>query len=428
MNIRLNIKNKLISYFGMVLIISLFINTLVSNELYRLTIEKETMAHLSRLTEEIVDKMNLVLDEKKKQLEAIAVIPEIIDEQVDINKKKEVLEYLYNFFEFEDIIFVDQIGNTYSVNESMQDITDEVLNQILKETISVVPLGTSKINVFSINIPIIKDQQEVVGVLIGISQLEKIVNQFVKFANMDGYMLLETTGKVIAHSNQDALAYQMPMESMQYYSEFSEIYEVYKEMIAGNRDVIKCKEPETGKSNYLSYAPIKTGWSIAIIKERQTVLSILGAIDAKIILLIMVLIILSMVFIHQVLKRFTKNLNKLLECLNKIACGEVDTPIPKELLELTDEVGDTARAVQNMQVGIDEMLGTIKECTNYMNEQMEDLTEEVINSLKEALEVNGFDMFDEECKKDIITMIHTLSRMDEMMPTVKFFNIRNRVK
>ena len=310
----------------------------------------------------------------------------------------------------------------------MQDITDEVLNQILKETISVVPLGTSKTNVFTINIPIIKDQQEVVGVLIGISQLEKIVNQFVKFANMDGYMLLETTGKVIAHSNQDALAYQMPMESMQYYSEFSEIYEVYKEMIAGNRDVIKCKEPETGKSNYLSYAPIKTGWSIAIIKERQTVLSILGAIDAKIILLIMVLIILSMVFIHQVLKRFTKNLNKLLECLNKIARGEVDTPIPKELLELTDEVGDTARAVQNMQVGIDEMLGTIKECTNYMNEQMEDLTEEVINSLKEALEVNGFDMFDEECKKDIITMIHTLSRMDEMMPTVKFFNIRNRVK
>lgn len=377
MNIRLNIKNKLVSYFGMILIISLFINTLVSNELCRLTIEKEkeTMAHLTRVTEEIVDKMNLVLDEKKKQLEAIAVTPEIIDEQIDIKKKKEVLKYLYNFFEFEDIVFVDQIGNTYSINESMQDITDEVLNQMLKETISVVSLGISKTNVLSINIPIIKDQKEVVGAIIGISQLEKLVNQFMKVENIERYMLLDTTGKVIAHSNQDALAYQMQMESMQYDSEVSEIYEVYKEIIAGNRDVIKCKESETGKINYLSYAPIKAGWSIAIIKERQTVLSILGAIDAKIILLIMGLIILSMAFIHQVLKQFAKNHKKLLACLNKIACGEVDTPIPKELLELTDEVGDTARAVQNIQVGIDEMLESIKEYTNYMNEQMEELKE-----------------------------------------------------
>lgn len=377
MNIRLNIKNKLVSYFGMILIISLFINTLVFNELCRLTIEKEkeTMAHLTRVTEEIVDKMNLVLDEKKKQLEAIAVTPEIIDEQIDIKKKKEVLKYLYNFFEFEDIVFVDQIGNTYSINESMQDITDEVLNQMLKETISVVSLGISKTNVLSINIPIIKDQKEVVGAIIGISQLEKLVNQFMKVENIERYMLLDTTGKVIAHSNQDALAYQMQMESMQYDSEVSEIYEVYKEIIAGNRDVIKCKESETGKINYLSYAPIKAGWSIAIIKERQTVLSILGAIDAKIILLIMGLIILSMAFIHQVLKQFAKNHKKLLACLNKIACGEVDTPIPKELLELTDEVGDTARAVQNIQVGIDEMLESIKEYTNYMNEQMEELKE-----------------------------------------------------
>ena len=377
MNIRLNIKNKLVSYFGMILIISLFINPLVSNELCRLTIEKEkeTMAHLTRVTEEIVDKMNLVLDEKKKQLEAIAVTPEIIDEQIDIKKKKEVLKYLYNFFEFEDIVFVDQIGNTYSINESMQDITDEVLNQMLKETISVVSLGISKTNVLSINIPIIKDQKEVVGAIIGISQLEKLVNQFMKVENIERYMLLDTTGKVIAHSNQDALAYQMQMESMQYDSEVSEIYEVYKEIIAGNRDVIKCKESETGKINYLSYAPIKAGWSIAIIKERQTVLSILGAIDAKIILLIMGLIILSMAFIHQVLKQFAKNHKKLLACLNKIACGEVDTPIPRELLELTDEVGDTARAVQNIQVGIDEMLESIKEYTNYMNEQMEELKE-----------------------------------------------------
>ena len=435
MRIRLNIKNRLMSYFGIALVISLVISAVVSSQLYRSAIEKKTMNYLRVVVDETANKLGIILNEKKRQLESIAAIPEIVDKDIGTEVKKSILEYLYTLFEFEDIAFIDIKGNTYSVNGMIEHMVDALFDSDnLGSEISLSSfIQIEEESVFTIKIPVRGPEKQIIGVLVGMNNMECLSKQIITSGIVDEYMLLDDTGRIIAHSDSNILNYQMPMENMPYYSEYEEVYEVYQEMITGSSGVRLCKKPETGEGNYLGYAPITMGWSIALIKNRNNVLDAVGLFDIKITLITLGIMIVSLAVVYYMIKRFAKKLTKLIHCLNEISAGEMGYQIPEDLLWLTDEIGEGARAIEAMQQGISEMLETLKGCTDYMNEQMEELTGDVKQSLREMLVSEEFYTLNQESKEDIVSRIESLSKIGRMISREKYLvctnqNVRQHAK
>lgn len=415
MSIKSSIKSKLVSYFGIILVASLLVSAVVSNRLCKSIIETDAMEHLERVAIETADKVNIILNQKMQQLEQISRLPDIVDLGVQVDQKVTIIKYLNTIFKFKDIAFVDLQGNAYGVTGAKGSIVDsrsfkEALEGKKNFSEALVVEGET---IFAMNIPIMDEQGKVVGVLIGVENVDTFSSVLESSEITDEYMILDSNGRIIAHSDENILYGQMPMEDMPSHNAFNDVYEVYQIMLDSQQGVRLCKKPETGEENYISYAPVGVGWSIALIQQRSDVLGTLGNFNIKLMCMMGILTVISIIVVYYVAKSFANHMSEIENCIDEVASGDFNRPVPEELLERKDEVGDVARAFSTMKKEIEEMLGTIRNCTDYMNEQMEDLTSEIKEAIKNALVLEEHKL-GEEHQEEVVHRLQVLSQINEM--------------
>lgn len=407
---RLGIKNKLLICFGTIMVSGFLICGLISDTVCKNIITDKALENLTRLAQDTAHKISIVLTQKQLLIEKLAKADTITDESLSIEEKIKFLQRANQLLEFKDLALIDLQGNSYGTDGYRSNIAGSSEFEQAKQG----KKGFSPSLIlddevyFTIAVPVRNAEGKVISVIMGVETEEAFTYLIHKSGISDEIMVLDSEGEIIMHSNPDIFKDPVPMQDMLNRDEFKDVYELYQKMLSGESGAMECQSPETGIRNYLSYAPIDNiGWSIALATYRNSVLR--GISDFNVILgtSIVIIIILGMIAVYFVANSLSKRMSEIIDYLDTVAQGDFEQPISEDLLELGDEVGDAARAIKTMKYEIEEMLETIKGCTNYVNEQMEDLTEDVKDEIKALLKA---DKIENENKEIIMNKLNDLQR------------------
>ena len=407
---RLSVKNKLVVCFGVILVIGSIVCSFVANKICKKIIEESALKNLARVATDAADKINIILDEKQEKIKKLATVPELTDQNASIEKKLSIITTLNKFLGFKDIALVDLSGNFYGADGLREKIADCIeLEEVLKGKVIFSPaIKLENETVFAIATPLVSSDGQVIGAIIGIENAESFTYILTEAGMSDEFMILDSTANMVAHSDEEILNDHKTMDEMKELSGFNDIYKVYQKMLAGESGVDYCIKPETGEQNYISYAPINIGWSIAVVNHSDEVLSALRAFNVGLLTVTTIIGTIGLIVMYFVARQMANRINEITHYVDTVAHGDFDQPISETLLELEDEMGDAARAIEGMKSEIEEMIGTIKRCTDYMNDQMEDLTDGIKDEVKMLLKS---DEIDDKERKDVISRLYLLNQI-----------------
>lgn len=415
-----SIKSKLVSFFGVILVVGLAISAFVSNRLCQNIIETNAIECFDGTVRSEAEKLNLILNEKIKMIANASKIPLLGRQEVEIEQKLQILEEVKEIFNFKDIAYVDLEGNAYSVTGIRKKVSEDAGYQKAiagEANVSTVVNQMDGEIVFTFFTPVAEQSGEIVGFIMGIDGVESFRNILDEKLAKREYIVLDSEGKIVIYSKNGLISKQM-----QTAKEPSAMgYEIYKDMLAGKQGTSLCKCFETGSISYVSYAPMELGWSIAIINDRSHVMSILKTFNLELLIVMVIITTIGVIAVYWVSSSLAKRISEIASYLGNVASGDFKHPVPDNLLELRDEMGDAARALSTMKVEIEEMLGTIRECADYMNDQMEDLTGDIKKALKNNLAKEGFEGLGKENQEDMQKRIENLNQIKEIVSEMDTF-------
>lgn len=369
-------------YLGLILAIGFIVCGFVVNKIYTNMIEESALKSLARLATDTADKINIILSEKQKEIEKLAAVSALADEEVSIEEKLSLITMFNKLLDFKDIVLVDLDGNSYGVNGLRSNIADSVaFEEVLKGKVSISTAveGENEM-LFSIAAPLISRNGQVIGAVIGIESTESFTYILAEAGMSDEFIILDSNSSIVAHSDKAILNDDKIVDEMKVLQEFKDVY----------------------------YAPTNIGWSIGVGSSRNEVLNTLQKFNVGLVTVIAFIIVIGLIAVYFVAGQMANRVNEITNYLDTVAQGDFEQPIPKNLLELEDEMGDAARALEGMKSEIEKMIGTIKDCTDYMNDQIEDLTDSIKGELKNLLTSNEIDNKE---RKDVIERLDILNQI-----------------
>lgn len=407
---RFKIKNKLVVCFGAILVIGFIISGIMANQVFKKIIEESTLKNLSRLAKDTADKVNIILDEKQRVIEKLAKSPELMNQHFSIQEKLSVLSDLNFLLEFKEIAWVDLEGNIYGLEGFKRNIADTVeFKQALKGQVTVSSGIEAKDEIlYAVIAPIMSESGQFIGAIMGMENIESLTYIVAENEISDAYMILDSKAEIVAYSNEGMLDRQKVISDMQGKEKFKHIYKKYENMLRGFNGTGYCIDPETGEKSYVSYAATDIGWSLVLFNQRSQLLGVLREFNYSLIVVTVIIIALGLVTVYLMAREMARRINGITHYLDTVANGDFEQPVPKNLLELEDEMGDAARALEGMKIEIEEMIDTIKRCTDYMNDQMEDLTDGIKDEIKSLL--NSNELEDKE-RQDVIKRLYILNEI-----------------
>lgn len=398
MKLRLSIKDKLVIYFGLIMIVGFLICGLITNVVINDVIERKALTNLARLAKDTADKISIILDQKQLMIEQLSKLEGISDENKSVEEKLEILIEANKVLQFTDLAIVDLEGNSYGADDMRMNIPDSeefvIARQGRTSFSPAINIGDEVY--FTISVPIRNSSGEIISVLMGVENAEAFTYLLRQSGISDELMVLDSVGHMVMHSNQTIFNEAMSMEGTKDSPQYVEVYELYQKMLNGENGAFECARPEDGEENYISYAPIGMGWSIVLVSYKDNVVKVIDDFNRILMIVIGSIIILGIGAVYFVARGIAARMNKITYYLDTVAHGDFEQSVPEALLELGDEVGDAARALDSMKSEIEDMLSIIKECTDYMNEQVEDLTDDVKDEIKVLLNTQQADEMERE--------------------------------
>lgn len=398
MKLRLSIKDKLVIYFGLIMIVGFLICGLITNVVINDVIERKALTNLARLAKDTADKISIILDQKQLMIEQLSKLEGISDENKSVEEKLEILIEANKVLQFTDLAIVDLEGNSYGADDMRMNIPDSeefvIARQGRTSFSPAINIGDEVY--FTISVPIRNSSGEIISVLMGVENAEAFTYLLRQSGISDELMVLDSVGHMVMHSNQTIFNEAMSMEGTKDSPQYVEVYELYQKMLNGENGAFECARSEDGEENYISYAPIGMGWSIVLVSYKDNVVKVIDDFNRILMIVIGSIIILGIGAVYFVARGIAARMNKITYYLDTVAHGDFEQSVPEALLELGDEVGDAARALDSMKSEIEDMLSIIKECTDYMNEQVEDLTDDVKDEIKVLLNTQQADEMERE--------------------------------
>ena len=387
----LSIKNKLLVYFGGILIIGLLVNGLVASWLCRGLMEDKVEQSIRALVTSCSQKINIILENKQANLEVLTKVPFLIhNKQISeytIEEKIEFLRKANNFYQFSSIGIADLDGNSYTTDNNTYNIAhEEAFEKALQGQVAYTnAIESEGKSFFAILVPIKDDKEEVVGVLFGCETTLSFQRALDKAGINEDFFILDKNSMLIGHYSRYNTGAYLTYEEIKDNPEYVDLKEIYENMIAGKLDTRIYTEPSTGDKNYVSYAPMINGWSIGLLGHSDIILGPMKTFSSIIICSTVFIILVGIIVVYLISSSLSIKINEIILCMDGVAKGDFKQSIPNNLLEMKDEMGDLARSVDMVKIEIEDMLNTIKDCTDFVNEQIEDFTVDIREALKDLV-------------------------------------------
>lgn len=413
---RKSIQDKLGAYFAIILIIAFIINSYLAHAVCEEILEKKVAKDLEYLVVDEAKNVEMTLKQKKEMIQLAVESIGFMDEDLAGEEVKSYLQVMKNTLSFQDLAYTDLAGNCYSASGKQLhiSISEEYEQAKTGQLVVTANLEVNDERVISIASPIRNKDNNITGVLFGIESMKSFENLMENSGLSDEFIIINEHSQIIASSDLRIIQNSVDVKEGKKEEDFYEVLELYYKAKDGKTGTANYRSYITGKDTFISFAPIAENLWIGLLKYKEDELLIIKYFDYLMIVMTTITTIISVLIVKWLVKGVSKGMKDITNNLDLLGHGEFETPISEKLLALDDELGDTARALNHVKGEMSDMLATIKDCTDYMNNQMEDLTNEIKEAIKTRLQNEGLEIQE---IKEMAERIENISQIHDYMKT-----------
>lgn len=413
---RKSIQEKLGAYFAIIFIVGFVLNSYLAHAVCIEIFEKKLAKDLEHLTVDEAKNVAMILKQKKEVIQLAAESMGFRDKALTTEEIKNCLKVMQEHLSFQDLAYIDLEGNCYSASGELNHLSLSKEYQEAKkgQLVITADLEMSSKRVISIASPIRNKADEVIGVLLGIESIENFEKLIQDSGLSDEFIIINEYSQIVASSDIRIMHNALEEEEAAKSEAFQHVLKLYYETKNGQSGTAHYKSDITGRDTFISFASITENLWIGLLKYKEDELVIVKYLDYLMIAMTVITTIISVIIVQWLVKGVSKGMKDITNNLDLLGHGEFEIPISEELLALDDELGDTARALNHVKCEMSDMLATIKECTDYMNNQMEDLTNEIKEALKMRLQNEELG---EDEVKEMAERMENISQIYDYMKT-----------
>ncbi|MDF2531207.1 MAG: chemotaxis protein [Clostridia bacterium] len=386
-----SIRTKLVIYFSMLILLSSITLGAVSLQRASETATNEAEHSLALLAVDAAKLTQSRLETQKKALEMIAGRADI--QGMDWEQQQSILQRQLKKTSFLDIAVVQLDGTAQYSDGSTSQLGDrEYVKKAFNGEINVSDLLVSKVTnsvVLMYAAPIEKDGK-VVGALIGRGD----GNALSEITDDAGYgdggyaYIINKKGTLVAHPDREKVLNQFnPIEEAKKDESQRSVAMQFEKMLKEKNGVSDYTYLENDL--YAGYAPIEgSEWILAIVAEKNEVLSAISSLQKTILLITGIILALSIAVTYVIGSSIAKPIVKSMQHSEKIAHLDITQDVPAELLKYNDEIGALSKSLQMITNSLRAVIKEISNSSEQLAASSEELTATSQQSATAAEEVS----------------------------------------
>lgn len=430
------IKTKLLSYFGLVMIvmcIGLGITSYVISSKILVKNINETVAQTAKDAAKLIDTR---IQNQINSLEAIANLDSIKDANNSWDNKMTILEHEVKRSGSLLMDLADKNGVAKTTTGKTLDISDR---EYFKKAIS----GQSNVSdplvskedgsiVLIYAVPI-KSGNEIIGALISVRDgniLSEITND-IKYGAIGQCFVINNKGVKVAHYDKKLVINgDNDIENVKKDINLKELADLEQKMIRGEKGTGQYEY--NGVVKFMGYAPISSnGWSVAITAPKTEIMGGIDTLMKYIGIIAIIFLSIALVITYRIGTKISNPIVAAVKHLQIIAQGDYTLKVPENFLKINDEIGQLANAVKVMQENVGSMILTVKNSSkkievesqslSAVSEEMSSSSENVSSSIQDVAKGIGEQASDltnitnvlDEFDNQLINVVNIIKEIDE---------------
>lgn len=385
-----SLRTKLVVFFSVLIILSSLVLGVIASINSSSALVHEAEIGLASVSFEASRNAKSRIGAIIRSMETMALSGEIVS--MDWTVQQPALKHLVKETDFLDIAVVLPNGTAQYSEGNTAELGDrEYVKRALAGEANVSDVIVSKVTgdlVLMYAAPIEKDGK-VIGALIG-RRAGDVLSEIVEGTEFGetgyGYMINQN-GTVIAHENRQLVLDSFtPSEAAKEDSTLKGLAEFFQRAVSGGTGVGKYFY--NGANRYGAYAPVEgTDWFYVIAADESEVLESVSTLRTFILLASLVTIIISVILTYLIGRSITKPIIGMVVVSEKISDLDLTTEVDPSYIKMKDEVGDLARAMQNLTLSLRGFIGNVAEATDMVSSSSQQLMASAEESAATAEEV-----------------------------------------
>jgi methyl-accepting chemotaxis protein len=383
-----SIKTKLLISFSVLIIFIAAAIGIISINTGGQVLTESTQHTVELLAKDGAKLVQSRMETLKTELSMIAIQEEII--AMELEEQLVVLKQQKEFTEFLDLAIVLPDGTAHYTDGTQSQLGDrDYIKKAQNGQANISDVLISKVTgepVIMVAVPI-KKGNAVVGVLIG----RRDGNALSAITADTGYgkkgyaYMINNAGQVIAHPNKEMVLSQFnPINEPESYPSLSKAIQTIIEERYGYIGY-----EFNDESLVTGFDEIRgTDWIIVVTANEAEVLSPIGILQGKILLVVAIALVLSVIIVFLIGNAITKPIIAVTRISEKISALDITENIPDLYLKNKDESGILANAMQNITDSLRKIIGEVTDSSLQVSSTAQELTATAEQSAAAAEEVS----------------------------------------
>ncbi len=350
--VRMNgIKGTLITCFTILILLSSLALGYISMKMSSDIVIREAEETLSLLTLDVSKLTESRIETQMKTLEMISLSHNMDSMNWDIQQP--ILQKQIKNTNFLGIAVVQPDGTAHYSDGTISQLADrDYVNKALNGENNVSDLIVSRVTnsiVVMYAVPIERDGK-VVGALIGrrdSTALSAITDDTGFGTSGYGY-IINNNGTVVAHPDREKVLSQFnPIEAVKNDESLKPVADLFEKILSEKTGT--GTYTYEGDELYAGYAPIEgSEWNIVITADKDEVLSAIPELVGIITKVLIFVLIISIIVAFIIGSSITNPIIEAVRISQRISDLDITEDVPKKYLKKKDEIGDLAKAMQNI--------------------------------------------------------------------------------
>lgn len=382
---------KLIIFFSiLILLLSSSIGVTILHRASNSTIAREEQ-YLASIAYEGAKLINSRVETQLGVLTTIAARDDI--QTMDWEVQQPILQEEVDRTDFMDLAIVNMNGETLYASGETTNLADMVyVIRALSGGANVSDLIIDRVSkeiVLMFAAPIEREGR-VVGALIGSQDgntLSQMVNDIGHTEDGYGYMI-SRTGEVVAHPDKDLVLNQFnPFEEAKEDETLESLAEFFES--TKNRQLGTANYTFQGDELYAGYAPVEnTSWTCVYVTNKEDFLRPVAILRRSIFNIVAISLVVGVILVYMAGKYIVNPVTLATKYSNKLALLDIEEDLSERLIKRKDEIGDLAKAFQNIINNLRNIIGEVSESSELVSSTAEELTATSQDSASSAEEIN----------------------------------------
>ncbi|WP_201260062.1 methyl-accepting chemotaxis protein [Tissierella sp. P1] len=389
-----SIKTKLSLFYGVLLLVICMgfgvVSYIASSKALSISID-ESLSQLAIQNAEIVDKG---MEIQFNALEALAESDWLKGTSLTLNEKLKLLNNEVKRSNHIDMFITDINGNMEDTAGGRANVSDrEYFIKALSGEKAVSDPIIDKTNgnlILCYAVPI-KDGGRVKGVLAA-TRDGNVLSDFIsdmRFGENSEAFMINKQGTTVASKDRELVMnmYNI-LEQAKADSGLKSLAGLQQKMTQGEKGVGEYSYK--GVTKYMGFAPVEgTNWSLAITAPKSEVMSQVNSLTMTMIIISIIFLVISIAITLFIAGGISRPIKEASDYLNIVATGNFTGMVPAQLLEMNDETGTLAKAIDTMQESVKDIIKEVVSESSNVSQMLVDINSDMRKLNKSIEEISA---------------------------------------